>query len=254
MAKTTAQVEAAAGDIPKESMCLFSMDMVACTWDLAAYLEALGERKRNQKEIRRRCSRKLAQVTGAEILAFGPPSLPGSTADSAAIRDPHHRRLSSARGCHGRNRDSGARKRPVSLRQQRSQFDMRKLISRSMRTKQTASALACRILALRSPHCSRQLCQPFQPKQPQLSSHPAGAEGFPPHAGLADPLSAAHQIRRLGSLATVASLSTTVQPNGLPTFQQLNAATLQGVPFPGHTLGEAIGFLQQKQRSFYRRL
>jgi multidrug efflux pump len=39
-----------------------------------------------------------------------------------------------------------------------------------------------------------------------------------------------------------------VQPNGLPTFQQLNAATLQGVPFPGHTLGEAIGFLQQKAK------
>ena len=39
-----------------------------------------------------------------------------------------------------------------------------------------------------------------------------------------------------------------MQPNGLPTFQQLNSATLQGVPFPGHTLGEAIGFLQQKAK------
>jgi multidrug efflux pump len=52
----------------------------------------------------------------------------------------------------------------------------------------------------------------------------------------------------LVSLATVASLSSSVQPNGLPTFQQLNSATLQGVPFPGHTLGEAIGFLQQKAK------
>jgi multidrug efflux pump len=50
----------------------------------------------------------------------------------------------------------------------------------------------------------------------------------------------------LVSLATVATVSTSVQPNGLPTFQQLNSATLQGVPFPGHTLGEAVAFLQQK--------
>jgi multidrug efflux pump subunit AcrB len=52
----------------------------------------------------------------------------------------------------------------------------------------------------------------------------------------------------LVSLGTVASLSTSVQPNSLPTFQQLNSATLQGVPFPGHTLGEAISFLQEKAK------
>jgi multidrug efflux pump subunit AcrB len=54
----------------------------------------------------------------------------------------------------------------------------------------------------------------------------------------------------LVSLATVASVSHSVQPNGLPTFQQLNSATLQGVPFPGHTMGEAIAFLQQKAKEF----
>jgi multidrug efflux pump len=39
-----------------------------------------------------------------------------------------------------------------------------------------------------------------------------------------------------------------VQPNGLPTFQQLNSATLQAVPFPGRSLGEALGFLQAKAK------
>jgi multidrug efflux pump len=37
-----------------------------------------------------------------------------------------------------------------------------------------------------------------------------------------------------------------VQPNGLATFQQLNSAMLQGVPFPGRTVGEAVAFLQAK--------
>jgi hydrophobe/amphiphile efflux-1 (HAE1) family protein len=47
-------------------------------------------------------------------------------------------------------------------------------------------------------------------------------------------------------LAAFSSLSKTVQPNGLTTFQQLNSAMLQGVPFPGRTIGEGIAFLKQK--------
>lgn len=44
-------------------------------------------------------------------------------------------------------------------------------------------------------------------------------------------------------LSTVATVSDRVQPNALGTFQQLNAATLSGVTFPGRTLGEALDFL-----------
>ena len=46
-------------------------------------------------------------------------------------------------------------------------------------------------------------------------------------------------------LSSVASISMGVQPNALTSFQQLNAATLSGVPAPGRTLGEALAFLQQ---------
>ena len=56
-----------------------------------------------------------------------------------------------------------------------------------------------------------------------------------------------YQLRTAGGdlvpLSTVATVTQTVQPNSLPTFQQLNSATLQGVPFPGRTLGEALAFL-----------
>jgi hydrophobe/amphiphile efflux-1 (HAE1) family protein len=47
-------------------------------------------------------------------------------------------------------------------------------------------------------------------------------------------------------LSSFISLGQSVQPNSLKTFQQLNSATLQGVPFPGRTVGEAVTFLQQK--------
>ena len=48
-----------------------------------------------------------------------------------------------------------------------------------------------------------------------------------------------------------ASLSNTVQPNALTSFQQLNSATLSGVPFPGRTLGEAIEFLKDKATEIF---
>ena len=47
-------------------------------------------------------------------------------------------------------------------------------------------------------------------------------------------------------LSSFTSVGQSVQPNGLATFQQLNSAMLQGVPFPGRTVGEALTFLQQK--------
>src|SRR5262249_44799015 len=47
-------------------------------------------------------------------------------------------------------------------------------------------------------------------------------------------------------LASVVSIEQSVQPNTLTTFQQLNAATLSGVPFPGRTVGEALDFLKAK--------
>ncbi len=52
-------------------------------------------------------------------------------------------------------------------------------------------------------------------------------------------------------LSAVASISQEIQPNGLTSFQQLNAATLSGVPFPGHTLGEALDFLKAKSAAIF---
>jgi multidrug efflux pump len=45
-------------------------------------------------------------------------------------------------------------------------------------------------------------------------------------------------------LSSVVSIEQSVQPNALNTFQQLNSATLTGVPFPGRSVGEALDFLK----------
>jgi hydrophobe/amphiphile efflux-1 (HAE1) family protein len=52
-------------------------------------------------------------------------------------------------------------------------------------------------------------------------------------------------------LSAVATVTEKVQPNGLTSFQQLNSATLSGVPFPGRTLGEALDFLKSKSAEVF---
>ena len=52
-------------------------------------------------------------------------------------------------------------------------------------------------------------------------------------------------------LSAVATVSEQVQPNALTSFQQLNSATLSGVPFPGRTLGEALDFLKAKSKEIF---
>jgi len=53
------------------------------------------------------------------------------------------------------------------------------------------------------------------------------------------------QQGELVPLSAIVSVSQTVQPNALATFQQLNSATISGVPMPGRTLGEALSFLER---------
>ncbi|MBU2856312.1 MMPL family transporter [Acidithiobacillus ferrooxidans] len=50
-------------------------------------------------------------------------------------------------------------------------------------------------------------------------------------------------------LSTVVSVETKVQPQFLPQFQQLNSATIQAVPAPGVTLGQALTYLKTQAQN-----
>ncbi|MGO9741717.1 MAG: efflux RND transporter permease subunit [Roseiarcus sp.] len=52
-------------------------------------------------------------------------------------------------------------------------------------------------------------------------------------------------------LSSVASVTERVEPNALTSFQQLNSATISGVPFPGRTLGEGLDFLKAKAAELF---
>ena len=49
-------------------------------------------------------------------------------------------------------------------------------------------------------------------------------------------------------LSTVVTLKAEIQPNALTQFAQLNAATLQAMPAPGVTMGDAVSFLEAQAK------
>jgi hydrophobe/amphiphile efflux-1 (HAE1) family protein len=251
MAKTTAQVEAAASDIPEREHVFILNGYGGVHQGFGGLiLKPWGERKRNQKEIMEALQPKLAKVTGAEILAFGPPSLPGSTGGPPlqfvirTIAD--YRQLVDVMAeIETAARESGLflfanSDLKFDMPQVDFKIDANKANSLGISMQDIGSSLAT---LLGGNYVNR-----FSLNSRSYQVIPQAPRDF----RLTPDWLTRYQLRTrsgaLVSLATVASVSTSVQPNGLPTFQQLNAATLQGVPFPGHTLGEAIGFLQQKAK------
>ncbi|MDZ7760865.1 MAG: efflux RND transporter permease subunit [Desulfovermiculus sp.] len=53
------------------------------------------------------------------------------------------------------------------------------------------------------------------------------------------------------ALSTVVSLEKTVQPRQLSRFQQLNSATISGVPAPGVAMGQALEYLQTQAEELF---
>lgn len=49
-------------------------------------------------------------------------------------------------------------------------------------------------------------------------------------------------------LSTVVSLKSEIQPNALTQYAQLNSATLQAIPAPGVTMGDAVSFLEAQAK------
>ena len=246
-----AQMGAAAGEIPEKEHVFLINGLGGVHQGFGGLtLKPWSERKRSQKEILADLQPAFANVTGAEILAFGQPSLPGSTGGPPlqfvvrTIGD--YRQLVDVMAeIETAARDSGLFLFANSdLKFDMPQIDVKidtdKANRLGIRMQDIGTSLAT---LLGGNYVNR-----FSLNSRSYEVIPQAPRDF----RLSPDWLTRYQLRTtsgaLVSLATVADVSTSVQPNGLPTFQQLNAATLQGVPFPGHTLGEAIGFLQKKAK------
>ena len=52
-------------------------------------------------------------------------------------------------------------------------------------------------------------------------------------------------------LSTLVKVSTATDPNALTQYNQLNSATFQAVPWPGVTVGQAVGFLEDQAQELF---
>src|SRR6202045_2754388 len=251
MEKATAQVEAAASDIlEREHVFIINGSPSVHEGFGGLLLKPWGERKRNQKEIMEALQPKLAKVTGAEILAFARPSLPGSAGGPPVqfvirtIGD-YRQLVNVMAGIETAARDSGLFLFANSdLKFDMPQIDFKIDADKANRPGISMQSIGSSLATLLGGNYVN-----------RFGLHGRSYEVIPQAPRdfrLTPDWLTRYQLRTssgaLVSLATVSSLSTSAQPNGFPTFQQLNSATLQGEPFPGHTLGEALGFLQHKAK------
>ena len=244
---TTRQLEGVFNTVP-ERLHVFTINGLESVHDAFAGIlfTPWPERDRNQKEILGELQGKLATVAGAQVFAFSPPPLPGSLGGPpvqfviTTTRD--HRQLSGVVSDLARvARESGMflfvdTDLAFDTPQIEFRIDQDKANRLGLSMLDIGGALATLLggdnvnrfnLAGRSYEVIPQV-----PRDYRLSTEWLTRYQLRTRTGELVPLS------------TVATIAHTVQPNALKGFQQLNAATLSGVPFPGRTLGEALAFLE----------
>ena len=156
-------------------------------------LKPWDERTKNQKQVLAELGPKFLAVPQAQVQAFSPPALPGSTGGYAdAVRDPDHRRLRDARRRRAQDAAGGAGERPLPVHRRRPQVRYAAIrVQGRRRQGQPHRRQHGRRRHGAGDDARRQLRQSVQPLWPQLPGHSAGAARVSPDARLADPLSIA---------------------------------------------------------------
>jgi hydrophobe/amphiphile efflux-1 (HAE1) family protein len=216
-------------------------------------LKPWDQRERSQKQILAELSPKFLAVPTAQVQAFSPPALPGSTGgapmqfvirttgDYATLADVALKMQQAAR-------ESGLFLfTDVDLKFDTPQYELKVDADKANRIgvnmADVGTALATMLggnyVNLFSLYGRSYQVIPQAPREFRLTPEWLTRYQLRTRNGELVPLSA------------VASVSETVQPNALTSFQQLNSATLSGVPFPGRTLGEALDYLKAKAKEIF---
>ena len=248
---TTKLAAAAVAKIPEVSH-VFTINGSAGTHQafIGVLLKNWSDRARSAADILKELSAKFTSIPGGSIIAFSPPALPGSTGGPPlqfVLRTTgDYRELA---GVIGKIQDA-ARKSGLfiftdtDLKFDTPQYDVKidtaKANQLGISMQDIGSTLATMLggnlvnrfdLYGRSYEVIPQAPRKYRDDPQWLTRYQLRTA-----SGVLVPLS------------TIASVTQTVQPNALTTFQQLNSATLSGVPFPGRTLGEGLAFLQQQAK------
>ena len=205
------------------------------------------ERERSQKEILQSLQPKVAGVAGAQAISFALPSLPGSAGGGPPVQfvittTADYQQLAQVLA----NLQAEAQKSGLfiftdsDLKFETPQVELKIDHDKANRLGITMSDIGGSLATLLGGNYVNRFNLYGRSYQviPQV----------PRQYRLTDEWLKRYQVRTSGGtlvpLSSVVSVGQSVQPNALTSFQQLNSATLSGVPFPGRTVGEAINFLK----------
>jgi hydrophobe/amphiphile efflux-1 (HAE1) family protein len=205
------------------------------------------ERERSQKEILQSLQPKVAGVAGAQAISFALPSLPGSAGGGPPVQfvittTADYQQLAQVLA----NLQAEAQKSGLfiftdsDLKFETPQVELKIDHDKANRLGITMSDIGGSLATLLGGNFVNRFNLYGRSYQviPQV----------PRQYRLTDEWLKRYQVRTstgtLVPLSSVVSIGQSVQPNALTSFQQLNSATLSGVPFPGRTVGEAISFLR----------
>ncbi len=207
-----------------------------------------SERSKDQKQILQDLQPKLASVAGIQVFAFSPPALPGNTGGAplqfVITTTADFQQLSGVLDKMKTEADKSGLFifTDSDLRFDTPQIELRIDHAKANRLGLTMADIGTALATLLGGNYVNRFdlagrsyqVIPQVPRDYRLSAEWLKRYELRTASGQLVPLSA------------VASIQRTVQPNALTTFQQLNSATISGVPFPGRTLGEVIDFLRAK--------
>ena len=205
------------------------------------------DRERSQKEILQSLQPKVAGVAGAQAISFALPSLPGSAGGGPPVQfvittTADYQQLAQVLA----NVQAEAQKSGLfiftdsDLKFETPQVELKIDHDKANRLGITMSDIGGSLATLLGGNYVNRFNLYGRSYQviPQV----------PRQYRLTDEWLKRYQVRTstgaLVPLSSVVSIGQSVQPNALTSFQQLNSATLAGVPFPGRTVGEAIDFLK----------
>jgi multidrug efflux pump len=204
-----------------------------------------GERKRNATEVSAQAQQELNQIAGAQIGVFPPPALPGAFGlpiqVAISTTQPFNQLADVSNAFLQEAQKSGMfifmnSDLRVSFPEATVDIDRDKAAQLGLSMGDVGNALSSMLgggyvnyfsLEGRSYRVIPQVQQRSRLNVDQLLSYqirtPTGA---------------------MLPLSTIAKITTRTIPDSLNHFQQLNAATIGGVPMPGATLGDAVKYLQ----------
>jgi multidrug efflux pump len=216
-------------------------------------LKPWGDRARSQKQVLQSLGPQLAQIPGAKVVAFALPSLPGNPGGAPVqfvIRTAGD--FQTLAGVLGRLQEEAAKSGLFIFTDGDLKFDTPQIEVKIDAAKANTLGISMQdIGGALATFLGGNYVNRFSLYGRSYEVIPQAPREFRLDADWLTRYQLRTASGALIPLSNVVQITRKIQPNALTSFQQMNSATLSGVPFPGRTMGEALDFLKARAAAIF---